>query len=252
MAAFALLLVASVAALRVASLNLCTDEYALLLAHPSELVSVTRLSHDPAESVLEPTARGIASNRGRLEDVLADRPTLLLTMGGAGRSSGAIARAIGLRLIDLHSPANLDDVASNLVHVAAALGDRSRASPYLATLAFLRRTAPARLRDSIWIGGGGLSVTPGSLSAQWMALAGLRQRALPGGRASLETLVTSPPNILLKSNYRSGQMSQGQRWLNHPSLSRMPSRRVTADGRRWTCAGPLVIDEIVRLRRELK
>ena len=71
MAAFASLLVASAAALRVASLNLCSDEYALLLARPGEVVSVTRLSHDPQESVLEPRARGLASNRGRIEDVLA-------------------------------------------------------------------------------------------------------------------------------------------------------------------------------------
>ena len=31
--------------------------------------------------------------------------------------------------------------------------------------------------------------------------------------------------------------------------ARMPSRIVSTDGRRWTCAGPLLIDEIERLRR---
>ena len=36
------------AALRVASLDLCADEYLLLLARPSEIASVSRLSHDPA------------------------------------------------------------------------------------------------------------------------------------------------------------------------------------------------------------
>ena len=50
MPAFASLLAAS-AALRVASLNMCTDEYLLLLARPSEIASVSRLSRDPADCV---------------------------------------------------------------------------------------------------------------------------------------------------------------------------------------------------------
>ncbi|MEO7786615.1 MAG: hypothetical protein ABIR77_02145 [Sphingomicrobium sp.] len=248
MAAFASLSVAS-AAIRVASLNLCSDEYALLLAHPGELVSVTRLSHDPAESVLEPDARGIASNRGRLEDVLRTRPTVVLTMGGGGRSSGAIARTMGIKVVDLPQPTRLDAVAGNLVRVASALGDTRRAAPWLARLATLRRSVPTSAVDTIWLGGGGLTLSPGGLSAQWLALAGLRQRALPAARANLETLVRSPPRILIQSDYRSGQMSQGQRWLDHPLLARLPSRRMATDGRRWTCAGPLLIDEIERLRR---
>ena len=72
MAAFASLLAAS-AALRVASLNLCSDEYLLLLAHPGEVVSVSRLSQDPQESILAPLARRVAGNRGRIEDVIAAR-----------------------------------------------------------------------------------------------------------------------------------------------------------------------------------
>ena len=98
MAASALLLATSV---RLASLNLCSDEYALLLAHPGEVVSVSRLSQDPDESALALLAKRAASNRGRLEDIVATRPTVVLTMGGGGRSSAAIARALGLTVIDL-------------------------------------------------------------------------------------------------------------------------------------------------------
>lgn len=247
MVVFASLLAASV---RLASLNLCSDEYALLLARPGELVSVTRLSHDPAESVLAPLTAGLHSNRGRVEDVFPQRPTLVLTMGDSGgRSSGAIARMSGLAVVDLPQPASLDDIAANLRTVAQALGDPARATPWLAGLTALRRSIPTAQRDAVWLGGGGSSVTPGSLSAQWMALAGLRQRSLPGGRASIESLVLRPPTVLVTSDYRAGQMSRGQRWLDHPLLHRLPSQRMVADGRRWTCAGPLLIEEVERLRR---
>lgn len=245
MAASALLLATSV---RLASLNLCSDEYALLLAHPGEVVSVSRLSQDPAESALAPLARRAAANRGRLEDIVATRPTIVLTMGGGGRSSAAIARALGLTVIDLPQPATMADVAANLIRVASALGDRSRAAPWIARLAILQARLPVQ-RDAIYLGHGGLSQSPGSLGSTWMALAGLRQRSLPAGRATLETLATRPPQVLLLSNYRSGQVSNGQRWLHHPLLTQLKSRRFITDGRAWTCGGPLMIAEIERLRR---
>ncbi len=249
MAVFASLLAAS--ALRVASLNLCADEYLLLLARPREVVSVTRLAQDPEESVLAPIARRFAGNRGRLEDVVALRPTLILTMGGAGRSSMAIARSMGLTVLDLPQPNDIDQVSATLVRVATALGDPGRAAPLVRRLEAVRATTEPQ-RDAIWLGNGGLTLAPRSLGAQWLALAGLRQRALPGGRAMLEALVTRPPAVLVMSRYRAGQVSQGQRWLDHPLLARLASRKVSTDGRPWTCGGPVMIDAIERLRRDAR
>ena len=48
-----------------------------------------------------------------------------------------------------------------------------------------------------------------------MALAGLEQRRMQGDRVSLETLIARPPAVLLRSDYRQGQYSTGQRWLAH-------------------------------------
>jgi iron complex transport system substrate-binding protein len=122
----------------------------------------------------------------------------------------------------------------------------------LRRIAALRAGAPPPRFDTIWLGGGGRTVSAQGLESQWMALAGLRQRPLQGDRVSLETLIAQPPQILLRSDYRQGQYSSGQRWLSHPVARRARgSRTLTTDGRRWTCMGPLLIDEIERLRREL-
>jgi iron complex transport system substrate-binding protein len=43
-------------------------------------------------------------------------------------------------------------------------------------------------------------------------------------------------------------MSRGLAWLNHPIVRNAKSKRVEADGRAWTCMGPLVIAEVERLR----
>jgi iron complex transport system substrate-binding protein len=229
---------------------MCSDEYLLLLARPSEVASVSRLSRDPADSALWRIGKRFPANRGDLEGALATRPTLLLTMGGGGRATAMIAKRIGLKSLDLPFPATIDDVERNLVTVAAALGDRRRADPWRQKLAALRRgSRPAS--DAIFLGAGGNSVGANSLEAQWMGLAGLRQRALPGGRASLELLATRPPAILLRSAYRRDERSIGQTWLDHPLARPSTSSIITVDGRPWTCAGPLMPGEITRLRSRI-
>jgi len=250
MSGFASLSIAS--AIKIASLNLCTDEYLLLLAKPDEIASVSRLAQDPAESPLWQSASAYSGNRGAIEQVIATRPTVVLTMGGGGRSTGLLARRMGMRTIDLPYPTSIADVAGNMRRVAAALGDGRRAEPWLARITALQWGKPVRQRDAIWVSGGGTSLSPGSPGAQWLALAGLRQRQLPGGRAGLETLLVAPPAVLVRSDYRRGQMSQGVRWFDHPIVKRLAPRTVTTDGRAWTCAGPLMLDEIERLRRSAR
>lgn len=247
MPAFALLAAAS--SVRIASLNLCADEYALLLARPSELVSVSRLSHDPLESPLASRARKIPANRGELEEVIARRPTVLLTMGGFGRSTADLARKMRIRTIDLPSPTDVAGVERNLRTIADVIGEPRRAEPLLQRITELRRTAPRAAREALFLSGGGVSIGGWSPAAEWMGLAGYRQPKSYSEKVSLEQLLAHPPALLLRSDYRSGQMSSGQAWFDHPIVRGLKERTHLVDGRRWTCAGPLMIDEVERLRK---
>jgi len=248
MPGFASLLAAS--AVRAASLNMCADEYLLLLARPHEIASVSRLSRDPADSSLWRLGQRYPGNRGDLESALKTRPNLLITMGGGGRATSMIAGRMGLKTLDLPFPATISDVANSMRTVARALGDERRAQAWQVRLARLRGSSPPQ-RDAIFLGAGGNSIGAQSVEAEWMRLAGLRQRALPGGRATLEQLATHPPSVLLRSAYRRSERSLGQVWLEHPLARPGASKILTIDGRPWTCAGPLMLSEVERLRSQL-
>jgi iron complex transport system substrate-binding protein len=247
MPAFALL--AASLPLRVASLNLCSDEYLLLLADPRQVVSISYLSQDPQESPLWHSARRYRGNRGSIEDVLALRPDLILTMGGGGRATALLSGRLHIRSLDVPNPTTITGIAANLRMVAAALGAPDRAMAWIARLDRLSAAAPSAPTDAVWVSGGGQSLEAGSLGAQWLRLAGYRQRPLQGARLTLETMLTNPPKVLIKSNYRSGQMSAGQRWFDNPIIQRSPGRKLATDGRAWTCMGPLTMGEVERLRR---
>ena len=261
MRAFAFVLATSLAATaadairlprRVTSLNLCTDELLLLLADPRQIVSVTHLSHQEAETPLWRQARRYRRNDGSLLAVARLRPDLVLTMGGGARDRHRIAQRLGVRTLDLPFAQSLDDVERSIATVAAALGRSAAGEALVARIRHLRQSAPRQAADAIWLGGGGRTVAAGGLEAQWMRLAGMAQRPMRGDRVPLEQLAVRPPAILLRSDYRQGQYSAAQRWLRHP-LARATgrSRNVATDGRRWTCMGPLLIDEILRLRAVL-
>ncbi|MFN3388206.1 MAG: ABC transporter substrate-binding protein, partial [Allosphingosinicella sp.] len=243
---------ASTAPQRVASLNLCTDELLLLLAAPGQIASVTHLSQSAAETPLWQTARRYPKNDSSLVAVAPLRPDLVLTMGGGARDRVRIAKRLGIPTLDLPFPQTVADIEAGVRSVAAALGRKEAAAPILARIAALKRTAPRRGADALWLGGGGRTLGAQSLGAEWMRLAGLKQRGIAGDRVSLESLLVSPPAVLLRSDYRAGQYSGEQRWLSHPLAKNVRAgRTLRTDGRLWTCMGPLMAGEVARLRREM-
>ena len=239
------------APVRVVSLNLCTDELLLLLGAREQIASVTHLSHRPEETPLWREARRHTANDGSLASAATLSPDLVLTMGGGGDRLGIAAR-LRVATVDLPFPQSIDDVMTSIRTVASALGREAEGAAAIARIEALRRSAPTSQVDTLWVGGGGRTVAAEGLEAQWMALAGLRQRPVTGDRIELEALLVNPPALLLRSDYRSNQYSQGQAWLNHPlARAARGSRTVATDGRRWTCMGPPLVDEIVRLRGEI-
>jgi iron complex transport system substrate-binding protein len=235
---------------RVVSLNLCTDELLLLLAEPEQIASLTHLAGREDEFPLWQQAQAYRGGDGTMASAAALRPDLVLTMGGSGDRSG-IGGRLGIATLDLPFPQSLDDVVTSVRTVAGALGQQQRGGALVARIGELRRTAPARSDDTLWIGSGGRTVNAEGLEAQWMALAGYRQRPLGTDQVQLEELLARPPAVLLRSDYRQHQYSRAQAWLTHPlARAARGSRTVATDGRRWTCMGPLLIDEIERLRRE--
>lgn len=241
--------VAEAAPRRAVSLNLCTDELLLLLAAPGQIASVTHLSHNAAETPLWRFGRRFPRNDGSLLGVARLRPDLVLTMGGGGGDKVGIARRLGFRVVDLPYPQTLADVEHGIATMAHALGRERQGRFLLGRIAALKGSRPARGADTVWLGGGGRSVSSVGLAAEWMTLAGFRQRALPGDRISREQLLTRPPRFLLRSDYRAGQYSIEQSWLRHKLARGARSETISTDGRRWTCMGPTLIDEIARLRR---
>ena len=233
---------------RVASLNLCSDELVLALAAPGQLASVSRLGADARETALAGRARGLSINRGRISDVVALRPDLVITMR-ADPATLALARRLGFNLLSLPEPQTLADVKANIARVAAVLGRQQAGAALIARITAVEASPPPA-RAALLVSGGGNTLSADGLSARWLRLAGLAQQPLAAGQVNLERLLLEPPAVLLISQYHAREASGPQAWLAHPALARLPAstRRLHTDGRPWTCGGPAMVDEVTRLR----
>ena len=84
------------APLRVVSMNLCTDQFALMLAAPEQLISVSYVSADPVTSPLADIASRYPLNHGSAEEIYLMRPDLVLAGPWTDPAALAMLRRLGV------------------------------------------------------------------------------------------------------------------------------------------------------------
>jgi len=106
---------------RVVSVNLCTDQLALLLAAPGQLVSVSRLAHDPTMAALAEAAQRIPANGGKAEEIYLLRPDLVLAGTYTTRQSLDMLRRLGIRVEAFPPEQSLEDIRRHIRSMGAML-----------------------------------------------------------------------------------------------------------------------------------
>lgn len=137
---------------RVVSINLCTDQLAMLLADPGQLVSVTSVARDPVASALAARATDYPANNGQAEAVLGFAPDLVLAGEWTAPATLAMLRRLGVRVETFPLENDFADIRANLTRMGDLLGVPDRAAGLIAamdaTLAGPAPAGPARGRSS--------------------------------------------------------------------------------------------------------
>jgi iron complex transport system substrate-binding protein len=241
---------------RVVSLNICTDQLAMLLAAPGQLVAVSHLASDPMSSVMAEEARDYRATRGQAEDVFLLRSDLVLAGTYTTRATVAMLQRLGVRVEVFPPPFSLADIPAQMRAVGAVLGraeaGERMAAEFEAGLAALRVGAGDRPRAALYSASG---YTGGarSLSGEILEAAGFANIAaelgLPeGGWLPLEQLILAEPETVIAGGAYPGH-SRAEELLDHPALARLRRGAVMRDAE-WICPVPEVLDAIARLGAE--
>ncbi|MFD1796557.1 ABC transporter substrate-binding protein [Paracoccus aurantiacus] len=236
---------------RVVSMNLCTDQLAMLIAAPGQLVSVSWLAADPSVSVMADKAADFPLNHGAAEELFLDAPDLVLAGTYSTGPATDMLRRLGIRVETLPPANSVSDIRHGITDMGALLDQPERAARVLAQFdADLAAIRPGQARLAATYAANGFTTGPESLSGDAMSRAGLVLLAdrlgLAGGQIALEQLVMAAPELLVTGS-RYSTPSRAESVLDHPAFTAIPTTRRTVPDRDWICGLPAIAGTIADL-----
>ncbi|NDW00352.1 ABC transporter substrate-binding protein [Salipiger sp. PrR002] len=246
---------------RVVSMNLCTDQLAMLLAAPGQLVSVSNLASDPHSSAMADEARAYPANHGQAEEVWLLRPDLVISGSFTAQAAVQMLRRLGTEVLTLPPAYSLDDVPDRIRAVGVALGREDRAEALIAEfqtqLAALRAEIARHPTAALYYANG-YTTGDNTLAGEILLAAGFDNIAGPGGggHLPLEALAMADPDALITARSYPGA-SRSEEILTHPVLRQIREARAghQMTGSDWICGTPHVLRAIADLtdfRKEIK
>jgi iron complex transport system substrate-binding protein len=243
--------------LRVMSMNQCTDQLVLALLPPGRIASVSWLARDPGGSLMAGAAQRVRVNHGRAEEVLAQRPDLVVAGTYTTPALRGMLRRIGYPLIEVDDAETFDAVRQVTRQVAAAVGEQARGEALIAAmdrkLADLARHPGPAIRVAAW-DRSGFAAGKGTLYGAVLAAAGAVDVAERTGarRPDVEDLLRADPALLVQGSDASAP-SLGDDVARQRVVRRYwGGRTLTIPQASYSCGTPMVADAAIRLRAELR
>ncbi|MEL6792466.1 MAG: ABC transporter substrate-binding protein [Pseudomonadota bacterium] len=241
---------------RVVSMNLCTDQLAMLLAAPGQLLAVSYLAHDPRASSMAEEAKAYPANRGLAEEVFLMKPDLVIAGTFTTRATVDMLRRLDVEVVEFAPANSLDDVRARLLQMGEALGREAEAAHLIAEfdadLAAARADGGDRPRAALYYANS-YTLGAGTLADSVVDAAGLANVAVElgydgGGRLPLETLVMETPDLVVTGRDMEGT-ALAEENLAHPALAalRADADAAPVSDRNWICGTPFITAAIRRL-----
>jgi iron complex transport system substrate-binding protein len=241
---------------RVVSMNLCTDQLAMLVASPGQLHSVSALAREPQSSAMVEEARRYTVNHGLAEEIFLMQPDLVLAGSFSTRASVAMLRRLGFRVEAFAPEESFAGIHANLRRMGALLGREDRAEALIAELetALARHAPPEGGRRPLAALYYANSYTSGgsTLAGEVVEHAGFRnlgrELGLSGtARLPLELLVMNAPDVIV-GGAPDGAPGLAYDNLAHPALrAAVKGRAVLSVPDKYTLCGTPFTAEAVRI-----
>ena len=241
---------------RVVSINVCTDQLAMMLAAPGQLASVSHLATDPRVSAMTGEAARYPANRARAEEIFLMKPDLVLAGAYTSQATVEMLQRLGIRVEVFQPASSLDDVEARIAKMGRALGRDAEADAlagaFRTQLRILRTEIETRPRAALYYANGYTSGDR-TLAGQILAAAGFENIAAEAGFAGggvmpLEVLALAAPDAIITGETYPGG-SRAEEILTHPVVESL--RRTGADARvesrYWLCGTPHVLTAIETL-----
>jgi iron complex transport system substrate-binding protein len=245
---------------KIMSMNLCTDALLLDLVPLQHISSVSYLSRSSTDSYLADTAARVPVNHGLAEEVLAEKPDLVLAGTYTTTGTRALLKRLGMPLLEVPPANSFEEIRVVTRGVARAVGETARGEELLArmdaTLQALQQHQPDRaIRVVAWDGGGSVPGEGTLFDAILRAAGGVNIAAEPGLRGTsfgIERLLSARPDVLSYGEHSRDTPGLRTDVDQHPLiLALYANRRVTYPELLFSCGVPQSAEAAKALRAQL-
>jgi iron complex transport system substrate-binding protein len=248
--------------LRVASMNLCSDQLLLLLSPREQIVSLSYLAADPAWSPVAAQVSGLHLNRGLAEEILPRQPDLVLSGQFSASLANNLLERLGIPVLRLGIAATPEDIHAQIQLVAEQLGQEAQASQIITGMqvqlaAHLDQLQPwLQGKTALFYSSNGFTYGAGTLQDAFIRSLGMFNVAsdLNGPvQLGLEHLLRSEPDILFINPPSRLDQQLAHPLLDHSALRSLALRmqRIEIPDRLFECASPVYLQAYAELERQL-
>ncbi len=245
---------------RVVSMNLCTDQLAILIAGPNQLYSVSYLAVDPEGSVMYEAAKNFPLNHGLAEEVFMMQPDLVLAGTFTSRATVAMLKHLKFDVQEFPPSYSFPQIREQIARMGRLLGREERADALVQELdtqladaigsrAKTNLLAALHYANSYTAGGG-------TLAGEVLKAAGLEnlgeRMGLSGTvKLPLEVLVMMRPDMVIGGQRPGNAPALAYETFQHPALRAvLQNADMTAvPDKYWVCGAPFTA-EAVRILSE--
>ncbi|MAT88508.1 MAG: cobalamin ABC transporter substrate-binding protein [Aestuariivita sp.] len=243
---------------RVVSINLCTDQLALMLAKSGQLVSISKLSHDPDVSPLVEKALSLPSNGSGAEEVFLLKPDLVLAGTFTAPATLNLLRRLGIKVETFPPSEAIEDIPKRLLQMGKALGREKAAKQIIERfnnqLKELRTSIKKQRPRAALTYVNSFTSGDNTLVGDMLIYAGFDNAATQAGISSygtlsLEELVMLEPEVVIQGrNYPGAARAEDN--LNHPALVNLTNTDLITDliNRDWICDTPYILNAVKALQ----
>ncbi|PWG17260.1 ABC transporter substrate-binding protein [Salibaculum griseiflavum] len=244
---------------RVVSMNLCTDQLAMMLADEGQLYSVSYLSQQDRGSAMVEEARKYVPNRALAEEIYLMDPDLVIAGSFSARVTLDMLRRLDVPVVVFDPSSSLSDIPDRITQMGAVLHQQDKAArmvdEFNAALADLAAMAPhegARPSAALYSANGwssGSATLPGQIvAAAGFDLVADEYGMAWGGFLPLELLAMSDPNAVITGQPYPAA-SRAEEILDHPVVTDLKEGRMQGivSDQDWSCGTPFVLGAIERL-----
>lgn len=247
---------------KIASINMCLDQYLLDLARPEQIAGLSPFARDKVRSWAHEKTAPYRILSGTAEEIIEIKPDLVVagTFTRKATRDFVAAKKIPMQVFDLVR--NIAEAKAQISHFGRLTDNIAKAdqrnAEIDAAVTRLRNAARHGLRV-LPVGRRGWVSGRETLVSNLLSVAGLTNAAgetgLKGsGTVPLETIVKLKPDAILVSRSDNQAEDQGRAVLLHPAIADLfpPERRIVIPEYLTVCSGPMLAEAIDHLAGQIE